>query len=85
MNPPPHPGDFIRTEIIKPTGLSVTDAAAALYVSRTALSNLLKGEANLSVNMAFRLETVFGVKTDTLIKMQASYAVAQARKKMARV
>ena len=45
---PPHPGDFIRTEIIEPAGLSVTAAAAALQVSRPALSSLLNGKADLS-------------------------------------
>jgi addiction module HigA family antidote len=47
MKNPPHPGDFIRTEIIEPAGLSVT-AAAALQVSRPALSSLLNGKASLS-------------------------------------
>ncbi len=43
MKNPPHPGDFIWTEIIEPVGLSVTAAAAALQVSRPALSSLLNG------------------------------------------
>jgi antitoxin HigA-1 len=78
---PPHPGDFIRTEIIQPTGLSVTAAAAALRVSRPALSNLLNGRADLSGDMALRIEKAFGVKMDTLIRMQASYDIAQTRKR----
>jgi addiction module HigA family antidote len=78
---PPHPGDFIRTEIIQPTGLSVTAAAAALRVSRPALSNLLNGSADLSGDMALRIEKAFGVKMDTLIRMQASYDIAQTRKR----
>ncbi|MGA8222369.1 MAG: helix-turn-helix domain-containing protein [Candidatus Acidiferrales bacterium] len=49
MKNPPHPGDFIRTEIIEPAGLSVTAAAAALQVSRPALSSLLNGKADLSL------------------------------------
>lgn len=48
----PHPGDFIRTEIIEPTGLTVTAAAAALQVSRPALSSLLNSKAALSGDMA---------------------------------
>jgi addiction module HigA family antidote len=48
MKNPPHPGDFIRTEIIEPAGLSVTAAAAALRISRPALSSLLNGKADLS-------------------------------------
>ena len=78
---PPHPGDFLRTEIIKPAGLSVTAAAAALQVSRPALSSLLNGKADLSGDMALRIEKAFGVKMDTLMRMQASYDIAQTRKR----
>lgn len=81
MKNPPHPGDFIRTEIIEPAGLSVTSAAAALQVSRPALSSLLNGKANLSGEMALRIEKAFGVKMDTLMRMQASYDIAQTRKR----
>ena len=81
MKNPPHPGDFIRTEIIEPAGLSVTAAAAALQVSRPALSSLLNSKANLSGEMALRLEKAFGVKLDTLMRMQASYDIAQTRKR----
>jgi addiction module HigA family antidote len=49
---PPHPGEFIRTEIIEPLGLSVTGAAKILGVSRPALSSLLNGKADLSGEMA---------------------------------
>lgn len=78
---PPHPGDFIRTEIIRPAGLSVTAAAAALHISRPALSSLLNGKADLSGDMALRIEKAFGVKMDTLMRMQASYDIAQTRKR----
>jgi addiction module HigA family antidote len=81
MKNPPHPGDFIRTEIIDPAGLSVTAAAAALQVSRPTLSSLLNRKAGLSGNMALRIEKAFGVKMDTLLRMQASYDIAQARKR----
>ena len=81
MKNPPHPGDFIRTEIIEPAGLSVTAAAAALQVSRPTLSTLLNGKASLSGNMALRIEKAFGVKIDTLLRMQASYDIAQTRKR----
>ena len=76
-----HPGDFIRTEIIEPAGLSVTAAAVALHVSRPALSSLLNGKADLSGDMALRIEKAFGVKMDTLMRMQASYDIAQTRKR----
>src|SRR5437879_9200864 len=78
---PPHPRDFIRSEIVEPAVLSVTAAAAALQVSRPALSSLLNGKADLSGNMALRIEKAFGVKMDTLMRMQASYDIAQTRKR----
>ena len=81
MKNPPHPGDFIRTEIIEPAGLSVTAAALALQVSRPALSSLLNGRADLSGDMALRIEKAFGVKMDTLMRMQSSYDIAKTRKR----
>ena len=69
MKNPPHPGDFIRTEIISPANLTVTAAAEALGVSRPALSSLLNGKADLSGDMALRIEKGFGVKMDTLMRM----------------
>jgi addiction module HigA family antidote len=81
MKNPPHPGSFVRTEIIEPTGLSVTAAAVALQVSRPALSSLLNGKADLSGGMALRIEKAFGVKMDTLMRMQAAYDIAQTRKR----
>ncbi|NOT22815.1 MAG: HigA family addiction module antidote protein [Nitrospiraceae bacterium] len=81
MKNPPHPGDFIRTEIIEPAQLSVTAAAAALQVSRVTLSSLLNGKADLSGDMALRIEKAFGVKMDTLMRMQSAYDIAQTRKR----
>ncbi len=79
MKNPPHPGDFIRTEIIEPAGLSVTAAAAALQVSRPALSSLLNSKANLSGEMALRIEKAFGVKMETLMRMQSAFDIARTR------
>jgi len=81
MKNPPHPGDFIRTEIVAPAGLSVTAAAVALGVSRPALSSLLNGKAGLSGEMALRIEKAFGVRMDTLMRMQSAYEIAQTRKR----
>jgi addiction module HigA family antidote len=81
MANPPHPGDFIRTEIVEPRGLSVTAAAKVLRVSRPALSSLLNGNADLSGEMALRIEKAFDVKMDTLMRMQASYDIAKTRKR----
>jgi antitoxin HigA-1 len=85
MKNPPHPGDFIRTEIIEAAGLTVTAAAVALRVSRPALSSLLNGRANLSGDMALRIEKAFGVKMDTLMRMQSSHDIAQTRKREKRI
>jgi addiction module HigA family antidote len=82
---PPHPGDFIRTEIVKAAGLTVTAAAKALRVSRPALSSLLNGKADLSGEMALRLEKAFGVKMDTLMRMQSAFEIAQTRKRADRI
>ncbi|HUE05566.1 MAG TPA: HigA family addiction module antitoxin [Bryobacteraceae bacterium] len=79
MKNPPHPGDFIRTEIIEPAGLSVTAAAAALQVSRPALSSLLNSKADLSGEMALRIEKAFGVKMETLMRMQSAFDIAKTR------
>lgn len=81
MHSPAHPGDFIRTEIIEPYGLSVTAAAAVLGVSRPTLSNLLNGNAALSGDMALRVEKAFGVSMETLLRMQLSYDLAETRKR----
>src|SRR5580700_4404007 len=81
MKNPPHPGDFVRTEIIEAAGLTVTAAAEALRVSRPALSSLLNGKADLSGEMALRIEKAFGVRMDTLMGMQLSYDIARTRKR----
>lgn len=78
---PTHAGDFVRTEIIEPAGLTVTAAAGVLRVSRPALSSLLNGKADLSGEMALRIEKAFGVRMDTLMRMQAAYQIAQTRKR----
>jgi antitoxin HigA-1 len=77
----PHPSDFIRTELIEPAGLTVTAAAKVLKVSWPTLSSLLNGKADLSGDMALRIEKAFGLKMDTLMRMQNAYDIAQARKR----
>jgi addiction module HigA family antidote len=82
---PPHPGELIRTEIIKPLGLSVTAAAKLLRVSRPALSSLLNGKADLSGEMALRIEKAFGPKMDTLMRIQSAYDIARTRKRQSKI
>jgi addiction module HigA family antidote len=81
MRNPPHPGAFIRAEILDPLNLSVSEGAKALGVSRPALSNLLNGRAELSGDMALRIEKAFGVTMDTLLRMQASFDIARTRER----
>lgn len=78
---PAHPGGFVKSEIIEARGLSVTEAAAALGVTRPALSKLLNGRAHLSPEMALRIEKAFGMSMDGLMSMQNSFDIAEARKR----
>ena len=81
MKNPAHPGGFIKHEIIEPLDLSVTAAAGVLGVTRATLSTLLNEHSQLSSEMALRVEKAFGVSMDTLMRMQNSYDIAQARKR----
>ena len=85
MYNPPHPGEVIRTEIIEGNGLSVTEAARALGVSRQALSGLLNGKVDLSGDMALRIEKAFGPKLETLMGMQSAYDIFQARQRASEI
>jgi addiction module HigA family antidote len=71
----------VKSEIIEPLGLSVTAAAQALGVTRATLSTLLNEHSQLSSEMALRIEKAFGVSMDTLMRMQNSYDIAQARRR----
>jgi antitoxin HigA-1 len=77
---PPHVGGFLK-EAIVPDEMSVTEAARLLGVGRPALSQLLNEKASLSPEMALRFEKVFGVKMDTLLRMQARYDAWHMRKR----
>lgn len=68
---PPHPGTFIRDEVLDELGLSVSQAAEILGVRRATVSDLVNGNAALSPEMALRIEKAFGVDMDTLLRMQA--------------
>lgn len=80
---PPHPGEFVKADIIEPLKLTVTAAAEVLCVRRATLSAFLNGRAALSSDMALRIEKAFGVRMDTLVRMQSSYDIAQAREREA--
>jgi antitoxin HigA-1 len=80
-----HPGAWLRSEIVEPHGLSVTAAAAKLHVTRQAMSNLLNASAGLSAEMAIRFEKAFGLKADTLLRMQAAHDLARVREREAEI
>ncbi len=79
MKNPPHPGELIRTEVIEALGLSVSKAAGILQVRRATLSDLLRGKASLTAEMALRIEKAFGPDMDHLLRMQLAYDVAKTR------
>jgi addiction module HigA family antidote len=72
-------------EVIGPLGLSVTKAAKVLGVTRPALSALLNGRAALSPEMALRVEKAFGVRMDTLLRMQTAFEIAEARERESKI
>ncbi len=82
MHNPPHPGEIIRDQCLEPLGLSVTDAAKGLGVTRKALSELLNGHAGISPKMAIRLEKAFGSSAETWLRMQLEYELWQAEQRV---
>jgi antitoxin HigA-1 len=74
-----HPGVWLRQEIVEPRALNVTSLADHLDVARQSMSKLLNGRQGLSADMAIRFEKAFGMSADTLMRMQASHELAEAR------
>lgn len=81
MKNPPHPGHAVRHECLEPLGLTVTDGAVALGVSRQALNNLVNGKASISPEMAVRLSKAFGSSAETWLRMQLAYDLAQVQRR----
>jgi len=80
MKNPPHPGETVRYDCLEPLGLSVTEAAKALGVTRQALNNLVNGKSGISPDMAIRLEKAFGGSAGIWLGLQMDYDLAQAMK-----
>lgn len=80
MKTPPHPGLSIRHDCLEPLGLSVTEAAKKLGVSRKQLSDIVNGHSGISPQMAIRLDKAFGGGANTWYRLQAAYDLAQAMK-----
>ena len=85
MKNPPHPGRHIRLEYLEPLGLSVTEAARILGVTRANLSNILNGKSGISPEMAVRLAKAFGGTAEIWLRLQASYDLAQVRRREAEI
>ncbi len=81
MHDPPHPGGIVRRQCLEPLGLSVTEAAKGLGITRQALSDFLNEKAGVSVEMAIRLSKAFGSSPETWLGLQTAYDLAQARER----
>jgi addiction module HigA family antidote len=80
MKSPPHPGGVVLRQCIEPLGLSITDAAEALGVTRNTLSELVNGKRGISPEMAVRLAKVFGGTEEGWLVQQAQYDLAHVRR-----
>ena len=81
MKNPPHPGLSVRHDCLEPLGLTVTEAAARLGVSRKQLSDIVNTRAGISAEMAIRLDKAFGGGAETWYRLQAAYDMAQAMRR----
>ena len=79
MKNPPQPGTVVLQECIEPLGLTITDAAAALRVTRTTLSELVNGRRGISPEMAVRLSKVFGGSAESWLVQQAQYDLSHVQ------
>ena len=79
MKNPHHPGLSVRHDCIESLGLTITEAAQALGVTRQTLNNLVNGKSGISADMAIRLDKAFGGGAETWLRLQMAYDLAQAR------
>jgi len=87
MHNPPHPGEILRSLCLEPLGLTVTQAAEGLGVSRKTLSAILNGRAGISPEMAVRLSIAFGTSSESWLNQQVQYDLwhAEQRRKVLKV
>ncbi len=78
MHNPPHPGEVIKELCIEPLGLSVTEAAKALGVSRKTLSSIINRKSGISPEMAVRLSIAFNTSSESWLNQQSQYDLWQA-------
>jgi len=84
MYSPPHPGEVLRDGVFTDTGITVTDFAKRICVTRVALSRVLNGKAGISADMALRLAKALGGSAESWLHMQANYDLWQAEKALRR-
>ena len=80
MHNPPHPGEILRSLCLGPLGLSVTEAAVGLGVSRKTLSAILNGRAGISPEMAVRLSIAFKTSAESWLNQQVQYDLWRVEK-----
>ncbi len=80
MHNPPHPGEVLRELCLRPLGVSVTEAAEALGVTRKTLSAILNGRAGVSPEMAIRLSIAFDTSAESWMNQQTQYELWLAEK-----
>lgn len=85
MKNPPHPGEIIREMCLAPLGLTVTEGAKVLGVTRKTLSELLNGHSGISPEMAVRLSKAFGRSPESWLQLQMQYDLAQVETKAAEI
>ena len=85
MYNPPHPGEILRLLCLEPLGLSVTKAAKALDVSRSALSSLLHGRTGITPEMALRLSMAFDTTPESWMNQQVQYGLWKARQRRSKL
>src|SRR5262247_3303923 len=85
MHNPPHPGLTVRHDCLEPLGLTVTEGAKVLGVTRQALNNLVNGKSGISPEMAVRLSKAFGTTPETWLRLQMDYDLAQIEKSAGKI
>ena len=85
MKNPVHPGELVRFDCLEPLGLSITDAAKALNISRQALNNLVNKKSGISPEMAVRLSKVFNGSSEFWMRLQLQYDLAQIERNAAKI
>jgi addiction module HigA family antidote len=85
MKNPPHPGELVRYDCLEPLGLSITDAAKALKISRQALNNLVNKKSGISPEMAVRLSKAFNGSAEFWMRLQLNYDLAQIERNASKI